>query len=174
LVACSQPQAVLDKELWHAIVSADSAGVATSLAHGANPNVTSTDGVTALMLAASTGNAGTTTALLSKGAHVDNVTPKHRLSALMFAANACSPAVVEVLLSGHADAKLKDTDHGSAADWAFRGCKDPKESARLMERLYGSGASIQPRGDVLGLILAEVMPPPIDSLLASARSQFPR
>jgi ankyrin repeat protein len=158
--------------LWQAIVTGDSTTVDTGLSQGIDANLTTSDGVSALMLAASTGNDQTVKALLSRGANPNDATAKHRLTALMFAANACSRPAIDSLLAAHADAELKDSDNGSAADWAFRGCKDPNAAATLIQYLYEKGASIQPRGDAVGLLLAEGAPPPIESLLQAARSQF--
>lgn len=171
-VPAETPPAVTNARMWQAILSGDSTTVATSIAHGADVNLSTSEGINALMLAASTGNSRTIEALLSKGARPNDTTKEHHLTALMFAANACSRRVAEVLIAAQADTKLNDSDKGSAADWAFRGCKDPKEAAGLMEYLYANGASIQPRGDAVGLILAEGNPPPMESLLELARSQF--
>jgi ankyrin repeat protein len=159
--------------LWQAIVKADSATVAAGLSQGIDANLVTSEGVSALMLAASTGNDGAVKALLSHGARPNESTTEHHLTPLMFAANACSRAVADLLVGAQADATLKDSDGGSAADWAFRGCDDPKDAARLMEYLHENGASVQPRGDAVGLLLAEAAPPPMEAILEAARSKSP-
>ena len=170
--ACAQSAAVSNARMWQAILASDSAAVAGSLARGADPNLSTSDGVSALMLAASTGHAGTMAVLLAKGARANDSTTKHHLSALMVAANGCSRPAVDLLLARGADPKPRDTDKGSAADWAFRGCKDSKDVVPLMTLLHDKGASVQPRGDIIGLLFAEAAPPPLDSLLKVARTQF--
>lgn len=167
-----EPPEVTNARMWQAILNGDSATVAKSLSQGADANLSTPEGVSALMLAASTGNSGTVETLLSQGARPDDKTKEDGLTALMFAAKACSRSSAEALLAAQADAKLVDSSKGSAADWALRGCKDTKEAADLITYLHENGASILPRGDVLGLFLAEGTSPPMDSVLARARSHF--
>lgn len=170
--AAAEPQ-VTNAILWQAVTKGESATVAAGLSQGLDANLMTSEGVTALMLAASTGNDRTASALLGAGARPNDLTTKDRLTPLMFAAYGCSRPVVDLLIAAQADAKLKDSAGGSAADWAFRGCKNPDEAASLMEYLYKNGASVQPRGDALGLFLAEGTRPPIDAVLEAARSTLP-
>lgn len=165
--------AVSSVAFWQAIVSGQSDTVADGLSQGISANLATTEGVSALMLAASTGSEQAVEALLSHGARSNDWTKEHHLTPLMFAAYECSRPVSDILIAGGADPKLNDSDGGSAADWAFRGCNDPKDAASLMEYLHANGAGVQPRGDAVGLLLAEAAPPPIESLLKAARSHVP-
>ena len=82
------------------------------------------DGLTVLMHAAATGDAGAVTGLLDKGADANAQHASQGITALMCAAYFGHVEVVKTLLAkGGARPDLKDAAGASAADWATTGSR---------------------------------------------------
>jgi hypothetical protein len=119
LIARGQDPAAVDSSGWTALMIAASEGneeiVDYLLAHGADPNAKSRKGETALMAAAGgwSGNVFLLKALLAAGADPDADNDEGQ-TALIWAARRARPAVIQALLSAHADVNHRAKDGSTA------------------------------------------------------------
>jgi hypothetical protein len=104
------------------------------LQHGADPNLATDDGTTALMYAARNGNASVIRRLLRAGATV-NARNKEGMTALMFASRTfCNPEAVQLLINAGANLDDREERGLTALDVLDRSyaCRDSPTRALLV------------------------------------------
>jgi len=92
--------------------------VKAGIAAGVSGAVVDEDFVSALMMAAMTGNSEICEALLDNGADVNYAESHSNRTALMFAAQSGSPTAVQLLLTKKADPSKVDSEGATALMWA--------------------------------------------------------
>ncbi len=121
--------------LMHATLYASSESVKLLLDHGADPNATDSDGLTALMLAVS--NLAKVRLLLERGAQVDAKSKLGRTPLLMASAYAGNAGVVRALLDAGADIHYAD-----GAGWTSIAVAARTGDLELLQTLLASGADV--------------------------------
>ncbi len=121
--------------LMHATLYASPESVKLLLDHGADPNATDNDGLTALMLAVS--NLAKVRLLLEHGAQVDAKSKLGRTPLLMASAYAGNAGVVRALLDAGADIHYAD-----GAGWTSIAVAARTGDPELLQTLLASGADV--------------------------------
>lgn len=106
--------------LWLACTNGSPSMIALLLKAGADPNTALSDGETALMTAARTGNVDAVNVLLAHGAAVGGKEASRGQTALMWAAAEGHLAVVQRLLEADADVRARSTSGFTALVFATR------------------------------------------------------
>jgi len=101
-----------------AVKEGDVATVKQGLAAGISGAVVDEDFISALMIAAMSGNSEMCEALLEGGADVNHVEPQGNKTALMFAAQSGSPTAVQLLLTKNGDPSKVDNEGATPLMWA--------------------------------------------------------
>jgi ankyrin repeat protein len=133
-VVLSAARAVPDEDWVHAVSQRDLPTIERLLPQGANVNLASEDGKTALMLAAGAGQRELVHALLAAGADV-NFTNRRGGTALMYAATSGDPETVALLLSHGAAVNAKAVNGWTAVTLA-----SAKGYSIIVRRLLDAGA----------------------------------
>ena len=124
LAACRTPRNVEDGDLTLAVRAGDVARTRALLASGADPNRSvGVNGWPPLLHAVHKNQLGTAAALIDRGASIDKGGPEG-MTPLMMAAGYGNDAMVDLLLRGGADPRIKANDGATALDFAITGVSD--------------------------------------------------
>lgn len=170
---------VATTELWSAVVLGDSALVAQAITDGANPNISDTSGVTALMVAAGRGHSGTIRALLGAGADKEARTSDAKVTALTFAADLGNLGAVQSLVEGGASLQATDKHGYSPLDYVVipntgDSPVDPQRTIDIGKYLKEKGGGVKKGvGSTAGNLLAVLYQPDLRPLLAAAAAFRP-